>query len=43
MLTAVDPNLNGRNLDMYREFRPTEESFPDFKKVSTLDFAYLNF
>ena len=41
MLTAVDPNTNGRNVDMYHEFRRMEESFPDFKKVSILDFAYL--
>jgi len=41
MLTAVDPNKNGRNVDMYHEFRRTEESFPYLKNVSTLDFAYL--
>jgi hypothetical protein len=43
MLTTLDPNINGRNADIYHEFRSTEESFPDFKKVITLDFAHLHF
>jgi hypothetical protein len=42
MLTAVDPNTKCRNLHMYREFRRTEEGFPDFlKKASTLDYDYV--
>ena len=43
MLTTVDPNINGRNAEMYHEFTGREESFPDFKKVSTLDFTHLYF
>jgi hypothetical protein len=43
MLTAVDPNINGRNAEMYHEFTGTEESLPDFKILSTLDFTHLYF